>query len=284
MRVQREPVVGFRAAQCQRGFEHVPAGEVGPGPAGVASRDKTAPVANLFRTRAKRIGIEGEHALRARELRDRSKRTSISEPRAIARHIVVHRFVSMPDRLRKLLQQLIDLARKRRRRDATGQQAQSPALLSGQPFELGQERCEEHLPSGDPAIAQYRARPIRSSSDSTAASANRSVAPRLAGCSGLPSILIGRTSTDREHPPRVARKRQACRKTQRLAGHDLLRHAHIGYDLFVRLAAACECHSHLRREEPQRLAPGQGIRRYDRGRWLAQRWHVEQSVSVVELM
>ena len=66
-----------------------------------------------------------------------------------------------------------------------------------------------------------------------------SVPPRLAGWSGLPSILVGRPSwLSTSSPVGVAAERHRRGEEQRLAGHDVLGLPHVGDDVLVGLAGA----------------------------------------------
>ena len=71
---------------------------------------------------------------------------------------------------------------------------------------------------------------------STAASANMSVPPRLAGWRGLPLILIGRPSTEVTITPRPYPARgSAVAKRKRNAGHYAVRQVDIGDDLLAQV-------------------------------------------------
>src|SRR5713101_3005450 len=103
------------------------------------------------------------------------------------------------------------------------------------------------------------------------ACSKRPVAPRLEGCSGLPSTLVARPSNAVINRP-----------VERPAGHDLLGLARVGQDLLGRLLQASRRarERHRRAEQLHELAPRGAADLGGAGRELARR--LEAALALLE--
>ena len=190
---QRQPMIGAGAGRGRHALERVEpvhaVGALGPAPRGEIAR-----VAQTARAAAEEVGVEREDDVGLVDAVLRLDVLAERELRAGAGVLAARRIPLVPLRGGKAREQIADLRGERRRAHRLGQDPQAGALERLLRRERGADRAEKRRPRPDLADVGERLRAIRIVEAEHAACAKTSVAPRLPGCSGLPSILVGRPS------------------------------------------------------------------------------------------